>query len=240
MQDWENKTLASVYLIPWLTANIVSLGQLEEDGHKIVLHTGYLRIWDQCGCMVAKVQRAANRLYVITFDVDRPVCLAAQGDITAWKWHARYGHLNFRGLRCLAMEEMVTGLPQIDHVDQVCDSCLAGKQRRLSFLGKAKYRASFKLELIHGDLCGPITPATPTGRRYFFLLIDDLSRFMWLVLLNTKDEVTTTFKEAEVGKKLCTLCTDRGGEFMACNFLDHCIEHGVQRHLTTPYTPEQN
>jgi hypothetical protein len=77
-------------------------------------------------------------------------------------------------------------------------------------------------------------PATPIGRRYFFLLIDDLSRFMWLVLLNTKDEATTMFKtflarvEAEAGRKLCTLRTNHGGEFTAHNFLDHFIEHGRQ------------
>jgi transposase InsO family protein len=89
-------------------------------------------------------------------------------------------------------------------------------------------------------------PATPIGRRYFFLLIDDLSRFMWLVLLNTKDEATTMFKtfqarvEAEAGRKLCTLRTNHGGEFTAHNFLDHCIEHGIQHHLTALYTSEQN
>jgi hypothetical protein len=28
---------------------------------------------------------------------------------------------------------------------------------------------------VHEDLCGPVTPATPGGRRYFLLLVDDLS-----------------------------------------------------------------
>jgi hypothetical protein len=237
----EHKTLADVYLIPWLTTNIVSLGQLEEDGHKIVLHGRYLRIWNQCGRMVAKVQWATNRLYVITLDIDRPVCLAAQRDNTAWRWHARYAHLNFHGLRHLATEEMVTDLPRIDHVDQVCDRCLAGKQRRLSFPGEAKYHASTKLELVHGDLCGPVTSATPIGRCYF-LLIDDMSRFIWLVLLSTKDEAVVAFKtfqardEAEAGRKFGSLCTDHGEEFTARNFLDH----DIQCHLTAPYTPEQN
>jgi hypothetical protein len=31
---------------------------------------------------------------------------------------------------------------------------------------------------MHGDLCSPVTPATPGGQRYFLLLIDDLSRYM--------------------------------------------------------------
>jgi hypothetical protein len=86
---------------------------------------------------------------------------------------------------------MVRGLPQIDHVDQVCDSCLAGKQRRQPFMSKAKYRATQKLELVHGDICGPMTLTTPSGNKLFLLLIDDLSRYMWVVLMNTKDQVAT-------------------------------------------------
>jgi transposase InsO family protein len=246
VQNWGAQALECVYLIPRLTANIVSLGQLEEDGHKIVLHVGSLKIWDWRDRMVSKGQRSTNRLYVLHLNVDRPIYLAVQGESPAWRWHARYGHLNFRGLRRLVIEEMVNGLPQIDHVDQICDSYLARKQQRLSFPGEAKYQAVSKLELVHGDLCGPITLATLSGKKYFFLLIDDLSRYMWLTLLAMKDEATTTFKafqaraEAETRKKLGTLHTDHSGEFTARDFLNHCTRQGVQCHLTAPYSLEQN
>jgi transposase InsO family protein len=33
---------------------------------------------------------------------------------------------------------------------------------------------------------------------------------------------------------------DRGGEFTALTFLDYCAKKGIQRHLTAPYTSEQN
>jgi transposase InsO family protein len=78
------------------------------------------------------------------------------------------------------------------------------------------------------------------------LLVDDMSRFTWLVLLATKDEafgMITAFKarvEAEVGKKIGILHTDRDGEFTASGFTEYCSDHSVQRHLTAPYTPEQN
>ena len=36
------------------------------------------------------------------------------------------------------------------------------------------------------------------------------------------------------------LRTDRGGEFTARVFEEHCAGEGVQRHLTAPYTPQQN
>jgi hypothetical protein len=81
--------------------------------------------------LLAKVDRLANRLYVLELNIARPVCFAMQGTSAAWRSRARYGHLNFHGLRRLAGGESVDGLPLIDHVDHVCDNCLAGKQRRL-------------------------------------------------------------------------------------------------------------
>jgi hypothetical protein len=54
--------------------------------------------------------------------------------------------LNFRGLKQLSEGEMVKGLLHIDHVDQVCDSCLTGKQRRATFPSVAKFCAEEKLD----------------------------------------------------------------------------------------------
>jgi hypothetical protein len=50
---------------------------------------------------------------------------------------------------------------------------------------------------VHGDLCGPVTPATPRGRRYFLLLIDDLSRYMWVVVLGSKGETVNAIRRAQ-------------------------------------------
>ena len=75
---------------------------------------------------------------------------------------------------------MVRGLPHIEHTGELCDNCLAEKQRRSSFPKTAKYRVAETLELVHGDLCGPIMSATSGGSKYFILLVDDYSRYMWL------------------------------------------------------------
>jgi hypothetical protein len=89
---------------------------------------------------------------------------------------------------------MVRGLPLLNKVDRVCGACLAGKHRRASFPHQALNRADDVLELVHADLCGPISPPTPAGKRYFLLLVDDKSRFMWLRLLTTKDEAHMALK----------------------------------------------
>ena len=106
------------------------------------------------------------------------MCLAVGHVSDAWRWHARLGHQHFDGLRKMARGHLVHGLPHTEHADELCDACLAGKQRHLPFPEKARYRTQKPLELVHGDLCGSITPATPGGRRYILLLVDDYSRFM--------------------------------------------------------------
>jgi len=84
------------------------------------------------------------------------------------------------------------------------------------------------LELVHGDLCGPITPAINGGQRYFLLLVDDCSCYMWLQLLTSKDEAVEAIKkfkahaDAESDKKLRELRTDRGGEFTSVEFAAYC------------------
>ena len=120
------------------------------------------------------------------------------------------------------------------------------KQRRLPFPQQSSFRAKERLELVHGDLCGPVTPATPGGRRYFLLLVDDLSRYMWVVVLGSKGEAADAIRraqaaaEAECGRKLRVLRTDNGGEFTAAEFASYCADEGVQRHYSAPYSPQQN
>jgi transposase InsO family protein len=116
----------------------------------------------------------------------------------------------------------------------------------LPFPTKANYRVGKALELVHGDLCGLIKPATPGGKTLFLLMVDDMSRYMWLVLLSANSDAAKLIKqvqaeaEAESGKKLKVLRTDRGGEFTSSSFIDYCNELGVRRHLTAPYSPQQN
>jgi hypothetical protein len=76
-KNGEHKALTMVYHIPCLTASIVSLGQLKEDGYQILLFGGYLKIWDAKGRLMAKVEHADNRLYVLELNIARPVSLAA-------------------------------------------------------------------------------------------------------------------------------------------------------------------
>jgi transposase InsO family protein len=91
-----------------------------------------------------------------------------------------------------------------------------------------------------------VTLATPEGRRYFLLLIDDLSRYMWVVVLSSKGEAADAIRraqaaaEAECGRWLRVLRTDNGSEFTAAEFASYCVDESVQRHYSASYSPQQN
>jgi transposase InsO family protein len=242
----EDRVLHGVYYIPALRNLIMSLGQLDEGGLKVEIEDGVLRICDRRKRLLVKVRRSANRLYILHLNAAKQLCLAARKDHEAWRWHERFNHLHFDVLHQLARDDMVRGLPAIDHVSQFYDTCVITKHRSTPFPAEAQYRAQDPLELIHGDLCGPISLATPGGRRYFLLLVDDATRYMWVALLTTKDATTDVVKhlqavaEKKSGRKLRVLRTDNGREFTVAEFMAYYAEKGIKRHYSAPYSPQQN
>lgn len=121
---------------------------------------------------------------------------------------------------------MVNGLPQLTHngAAGICDICMRGKQNRESIPKKSSWRASRVLQLVHTDICGPISPTSESGKRYIINFIDDYSRKWWTYFLSEKSEALRTFKEfkaaaeRETGLSLVCLRSDRGGEFNSAAF----------------------
>ena len=141
---------------------------------------------------------------------------------------------------------MVVGMPQINLPSKTCEHCMVGKQQRAPMSKKSMWRASQRLQLVHADICGPITPTSNSNKRYLISFIDDYSRKIWIYFLAEKSEAFVTFKyykalvEKEICASICCLRTDRGGEFTSCEFNEFCKVNGVKRQLTASYTPQQN
>src|SRR6185437_5933079 len=113
----EHCALQDVFYIPQLRSSIVSLGQLDERRSEALIKAGVLSIRDRERRLLAKVTRSRNRLYLLDLNVEQPVCLAAACTEEPWLWHGRFGHMSFEALGRLG--KMVTGLPQIKHVDEL-------------------------------------------------------------------------------------------------------------------------
>ncbi|XP_066358327.1 uncharacterized protein [Miscanthus floridulus] len=117
-KNGEHRSLPNVYYLPRLTANIISVGQLDKGGYQVLVEDGVMRIRDEDRHLLAKIPRNPSRLYVLDVTIARPVCLAARTNDDSWMWHARFGHINFTALRKMAREELVCGMPPITQVEQ--------------------------------------------------------------------------------------------------------------------------
>jgi hypothetical protein len=154
----DHRMLGDVYFIQSLHSNIVSLGQLYENGCKILIMDGVMCILDRPRKFLARITRTGNRLYTVRLKIASPVSLLAQKDDPTWLWHGRYEHLLIRALHTLAHKGLVRGMPSVEHVEEFCDGCAIGKQHRTPLPRATAFRAEKPLELVHMDLCGPITP----------------------------------------------------------------------------------
>ena len=73
------------------------------------------------------MNRGSNHLYVLHVQVAQPLYLATHRDNEAWHWHERFGHLHFEALKQLDKEEMVRGMPCVNHIEQLYDTCVVTK-----------------------------------------------------------------------------------------------------------------
>jgi hypothetical protein len=64
-----------------------------------------------------------------------------------------------------------------------CESCILGKQKRVSFKKAGRASAKEKLELVHIDVWGLASVSSIRGKQYFVTFIDDHSRKVWVYFL---------------------------------------------------------
>ncbi|XP_074362319.1 uncharacterized protein LOC141702553 [Apium graveolens] len=103
------RILREVNYIPTLCNNIISLGQMSEEGNKVILNGEYLWVYDKENLLLMKVKRSMNRLYKIIIDSRKSSCLLSKCDEISWFWHSRLGHVNFKAMSLMSSNQMVRG-----------------------------------------------------------------------------------------------------------------------------------
>jgi hypothetical protein len=74
------------------------------------------------------------------------------------------------------LREIVTRLPQFDTEHQeVCRGCALGKYTKTVF-PSSDNRSTGILDLVHSDVCGPMSSVSLGGCEYYVTFIDDHSR----------------------------------------------------------------
>lgn len=105
-------------------------------------------------------------------------------------------------------------------------------------------QATKPLQIVHTDICGPITPQTWNGNKYFVTFLDDHTHFFVAFLIKFKyriyecleiyeDIVTTCFN-----CKILWLRCDNDGEYVSQNQKLFCQEMDLIRVYSSIYTWE--
>ncbi|KAH9668310.1 Integrase catalytic domain-containing protein [Citrus sinensis] len=88
--------------------------------------------------------------------------------------------------------------------------------------------------------------ASLNGKYYAFVIVDDYSRYTWVLFLANKDDALDAFKvlckkiQNEKGYGIACIRSDHGGEFENHAFEIFCNDFGIEHQFSSPRTPQQN
>src|SRR4051812_25598024 len=238
--------LNNCYYIPTMGRNILSPSCLMRDGYSFASANN--------GCVISKNDMfmaddpIVNGLFILNLDDASVYNVSAKrlrpNDLSpTYLWHCRLGHISEKRMKKLHGDGLLTSFDFESY--ETCQACLLGKMTKSPFSGLPK-RATDLLELIHTDVCGPISTTARGGYHYFITFTDDFSRYGYVYLMRHMSETFEKFKEfqSEVenqrGKKIKALRSDRGGEYLSHEFNDHLKSCGIVPQLTPPGTPQRN
>lgn len=242
--DGDLITLYDVLYVPELEVNYLSVARATSKNFKVVfVNKGAKVINTKNKCLIKF--RESDNLFVKQIQPSRLAKVVAQPDalVDVNLLHRRLGHLNIGDIEKMMSCGAVVGLRTDTSEFKPCETCLKCKASQLPY-SLSTTRATRRLELIHSDLCGPISTPSYGGARYFATFVDDYSRYVWVYPLQFKDEVVDVFKtwqrlaERQTGEKVKILRTDGGREYFKLK--PYFKSLGIRHEISCPRTPQQN
>ena len=115
-------------------------------------------------------------------------------DSATYLWHCRLGHIDVKRMKKLHADGLLESL-DYESLDAY-EPCLMGKMTKTPLSGTME-RATDLLEIIHTDVCDPMSVEACGGYCYFLTFTDDLSRYGYIYLMKHKSKKFEKFKEFE-------------------------------------------
>ena len=96
------------------------------------------------------------------------------------------------------------------------------------------------------DLFGPVNVMSMSIKQYALVIVDDFSKYSWVLFFNTKDETSKLIIdhikkiELEANLPVRKIRSDNGTEFKNAILNEFCTDKGISRQYSAPRTPQQN
>ena len=171
--------------------------------------------------------RTSDSCYGLTPSISNK-CFSAKIDQVDL-WHQCLGHASHKQLEKISKCDVVVGLPKFEKIDKcICGPCQIGKQIKSKHPFVASVQTSRLLELLHIDLMGPARVQSLGGKKYILVVVDDFTRYTWVVLLKDKGEAPEKMihlcKKLQVEKDtvIARIRSDRRREFENTKLATFC------------------
>ncbi|CAL1371533.1 unnamed protein product [Linum trigynum] len=134
-----------VFFVPGLKTNLLSMGQLQENGLEFLVRRNECKIFHEDKGFLLETRMQASRMFVLQATSTKKVisanlqCLQAEKakESSLSLWHRRFGHFNPQGLLQVQRKQWVQGMPELKGEVGVCSTCQVGKQTRQLFPQKS-------------------------------------------------------------------------------------------------------
>ncbi|KAI3690613.1 hypothetical protein L2E82_48745 [Cichorium intybus] len=171
-----------------------------------------------------------------------PALSSALLDSTKDSWHARLGHPGTQVLDLLSSRFSISCNKQ--SMSSLCNSCELSKHTRLPF-NDSNSSTFAPFDIIHCDLwTSPVI--SKSGYKYYMVLIDNFTHYVWIYPLKYKSETFTNFQKfhkfihTQFNRKIKSFQCDLSGEFDNNDFKTFAHTHGLVFRFSCPQTSQQN
>jgi hypothetical protein len=139
-----------------------------------------------------------GKLCLVNFSQEKAqldTCLVVKSSL-GWLWHRRLAHVGIRNLNKFLKGGHILRVTNISfEKDRIYSACQAGKQVGVPHPSKSIVTTVKPLELLHMDLFSPVAYMSIGGDKYGLVIVDDYSRFTWVLFLHDKSVVQDTLKK---------------------------------------------
>ena len=158
-----------------MTKNLISVFTLEDKGYQVKFsdHRVYIRPKGSDRSLDWVIGRRSEKVYILHFEPAKALVTnnsSSQGEL----WHRSMAHLHHGELKRLRHEFFV--VPQVqEEKHNHCKGCVLRKNIRNPF-PQSEHKSKDPLDLVHSDVCGPMSVHSFNGYSYCVTFIDDYSR----------------------------------------------------------------
>ena len=234
--------IANVLYVEGLRMNLLSISKICDQDFMMLFSKGKCLVLHESGKKLISGVRTLDNCFGLVLDANI-VCNSIRL-LNEDLWHQKMGHASYKHLSIVSKYESVLEIPKLSRVNNVvCRPYQLGKQTKAKYLGTQISATSRPLELLHLDFMGPTRTESLGGKRYIMVVVDDFTRYTWVILLRSKSdapehiEALCTRFQNEKSLKIDRIRSDHGKEFENSYMESFCTRLGISQEFSAPITP---